>query len=149
MKKLTYLLMAVCLIFCVSCSKNSGQGSSAAAGSSKDSEKTEVANKWKGSPAFVEYMTLLDGFEAKVKNCKSCDALEDLGDEFDEKVEILEEKYPDFEPEEAEGQQMEKKTMGLMKLIFEQGKKMECGMYGDLDDDDLDDLWADYEDEEF
>jgi hypothetical protein len=131
MKKLAYLLMALGLVFFVSCNKNSGQGS-------MDYEKTQVANKWQGSPAFVEYMTFLDEIEAKVEKCKSCDELEDLGDEFDEGIEALEEKYPDYEPAGKEKEQMSQKAHHLFDLIVEQEKKMGC-----LDEEDLDDLWSD------
>ena len=135
MKRLAYLLMALSLVFFVSCNKNSGQGDAAVAESSKYSGNTEVAKKWEGSPAYVEYMTFLDGFEGKVKKCKSCDELEDILDVLDEKIEVLGEKYPDFEPEGEEEQQMEQRSMDLMKLIFEQGKEMDCGgMVEDIDD---------------
>ena len=141
MKRLAYLLMALSLVFFVSCNKNSGQGDAAVAESSKDSGNTEVAKKWEGSPAYVEYMTFLDGFEGKVKKCKSCDELEDLGDEFDEGIEDLEEKYPDYEPAGKEKEQMSQKAHYLFDLIVEQEKKMGC-----LDEEDLDDLWDEYED---
>jgi len=39
--------------------------------------------------------------------------------------------------------------MGLMKLVIEQGKKMDCGTFGDLNEEDIDELWDDFEDEEF
>ena len=125
-------MMALCLIFCVSCNKKSGQDS-------MDSEKTQVANKWQGSPAFVEYMTFLDEIEAKVEKCKSCDELEDLGDEFDEGIEALEEKYPDYEPVDGEKEQVSQKARYILKLIIEQEKKMDCE-----EEEDLDDWWNDY-----
>ena len=71
MKKLSYLLMAICLIFCVSCHKNNDTKSTAKENTATEAESTPTENtpKYEGSPAFVEIMTFFDEKEAQLENC--------------------------------------------------------------------------------
>lgn len=71
MKKLSYLLMAICLVFCVSCNNNNATESTANENPATEAESTTPENttKYEGSPAFVEVMTFLDEREALLENC--------------------------------------------------------------------------------
>ena len=71
MKKLSYILMAMALVFCVSCKQNNDTKSPAEENTALETETTttESAPKYEGSPAFVEIMTYLDETEAKLDNC--------------------------------------------------------------------------------
>ena len=71
MKKLSYILMSIGLVFCVSCNQN---GDTKSAPEEKSATETEAATtestpKYEGSPAFVEIMTFLDNTEAQLDNC--------------------------------------------------------------------------------
>ena len=71
MKKLSYLLMALCLVFCVSCNNNNATESTANENPATEAEITTPENtpKYEGSPAFVEVMTFLDEKEAMLESC--------------------------------------------------------------------------------
>jgi hypothetical protein len=71
MKKLSYLLMAICLVFFVSCHNNNDTESAATENAATETESAtpENAPKYEGSPAFVEVMTFLDEKEAMLENC--------------------------------------------------------------------------------
>lgn len=71
MKKLSYLLMAICLVFCVSCNNNTDTESTTNENTATEAETTPAENtpKYEGSPAFVEVMTFLDEKEAMLENC--------------------------------------------------------------------------------
>ena len=71
MKKLSYLLMALCLVFCVSCNNNNATENTANENPATEAENTtpESTPKYEGSPAFVEVMTFLDEKEAMLESC--------------------------------------------------------------------------------
>lgn len=71
MKKLSYLLMAISLVFCVSCTNKNDKTAddSKATATEKENTNTDNTPKYTGSPAFVEIMTYFDETETKLENC--------------------------------------------------------------------------------
>ena len=71
MKKLSYILMAMGLVFCVSCNQNNDTKSPADENTVIETETTTVEStpKYEGSPAYVEIMTYFDNTEAQLENC--------------------------------------------------------------------------------
>lgn len=75
MKKLSFLLMSLCLLLCVSCGEKKPTESPANMGDNTEIEattttsSTESTPKYEGSPAYVEIMTYFDNTEAQLENC--------------------------------------------------------------------------------
>lgn len=81
MKKLTYLLMALCLLFvAVGCKK-------------KADNPQPQPDKYTGSQAFVAAMTYLDDYEAALKNCKTYEEYSECSDKFRDLEVELSKKY--------------------------------------------------------
>ena len=99
--------MAACLIFYVSGKNTSRQYdptfNSTMIVYSQDSENPDDCEIVKGTPGFSETMAVFKKYEAKLKNCTSCDELSVLLREFNTAIDYCYQKYAgEFSDEEME-----------------------------------------------
>jgi hypothetical protein len=127
MKKLTYLLMALCLIFFVSC--NPSEPSAPANSSNKSSEQGGTATDFKSdNPAVEEWLNYYKTSTERVKKCTSCSELADVDNLVYSEEELLEEKWGDVakEPTDKEAEQLSQAKRKLDNAFEEQYRKLGC-----------------------
>lgn len=89
--------------------------------------KDDAKNKYTGSPAYIEMMTLFDKYAAKVAKCNTCKQLEDCDTRFDDDFGKLSEKYTTTDFSEAELREYMKRYGKIIEISRQRSNDLGCG----------------------